>query len=99
MANSLSINQTVASTVDGVRTTLTSATIQYTTSSNFIAGGQDVGSAGWTALSLGSLTNVLGLTVLNDNTGPYTASVITVATGSGGGNKIGDSVSKNDSVK
>lgn len=89
MANSLSINQSVSSVIDGVRTTLSSNTTQNTTSSNFIAGGQDVGSAGWTSLSLGSLTNVLGLTVLNDNTGQYTASVVTIATGSAGLNIIG----------
>ena len=78
MANSISLNQSVTSVIDGVRTTLSSNTTQQTTSSNFIAGGQDVVSTGATALSMGSLTDVSILTVLNDNTGLYTASVIQV---------------------
>ena len=87
MANSVSINQSVTSIVDGVRTTLSSNTNQSTTSSNFIAGGQAVTASVWTAISLGSLTDVIILTVVNDNS-DNTASVITFATGAAGQNPL-----------
>jgi hypothetical protein len=85
MANSISINQSVNSTVDNVRTTLASNQNLQTTSSNFIAGTQTIGSVAWTALSLGSLTDIILYSVVNDDT-QYSASVITIATGSTGGN-------------
>ena len=77
MANSLSTQITVTSTVDGVRTVLSSNNNTNTTSSNFIAGTQQVTSSLYTPISLGSLTDVLSITVINDNT-VNTASVIQV---------------------
>ena len=82
MANSITTNSTVTSVIDGVRTTLSSNTNATTTSSNFVAGGQDIVSANYTHLSVGSLTDVAIFTVLNDNS-VYSASVIQV-TGSAG---------------
>jgi hypothetical protein len=87
MSNQISTQQTVTSVVDGVRTVLSSNQNTYTTSSNFIAGGQVVTSASWASISLGGLSDVRILTVTNDNT-VYTASSIYVATGSTGGNII-----------
>ena len=84
MSNSISINQSVTSVIDGVRTTLSSNTNQLTTSSNFIAGGQDILATGYSPLSIGSLTDVAIITVLNDNS-VYSASVIQI-TGSAGAN-------------
>ena len=86
--NSISLNQTVTSTIDGVRTVVNSNVVQNTSSSNFIVGGQDVGSAAWVALSVGSLTDVIGITVKNDDS-VYSSSIVTVATGSAGQNVIG----------
>ena len=77
MANSISTNSTVTSVIDGVRTTLSSNTSATTTSSNFIAGGQNVVSANATPLSVGTLADVAILTVLNDNS-VFSASVISI---------------------
>jgi ammonia channel protein AmtB len=85
MANSININQSINSTVDSARATLGSNQNLQTSSSNFIQGTQTIGSTTWTALSLGSLTDVILYSVVNDNVN-YTASVITIATGSVGGN-------------
>ena len=87
MANSISLNQSVTTTIDGNRSTLSSNINQDTTSSNFVNAEQDIGSAAWTQLTLGTLSNVLALSIQNDDT-VYTASVITIATGSAGGNII-----------
>lgn len=87
MANSISINQSFTSNCDGVRTTLATNITTFTTSSNFIAGGQAVTASGWTAVSLGGLTDIVGLTVYNDNS-DYSASVIALATGSAGQNLL-----------
>lgn len=83
MPNSLSIVTTVTSVVDGARTTLNSSNNLNTTSSNFISGTQQMTSSAATNISLGSLTDVLAVTVINDNS-VNTASVIQV-TGSVGG--------------
>ena len=88
MANTYVASQTVTTTIDGVRSSLSTNNTTYVTSSNFIVGGQAVTASAWTSLSLGSLTDVIGLSIYNDNT-LNTASVITVATGSAGQNVLG----------
>lgn len=77
MPNSISVNQSVSSVIDGVRTSISSNTNAYTTSSNFSAGSQDVTSSAATVISFSQLSDVFTLTVVNDNT-VYSASVIQI---------------------
>jgi hypothetical protein len=83
MANFLSTQVTVTNTVDNARNVLSTNANTNTSSSNYIAGTLVVGSAAWTQVSLGSLTDVLGLTIVNDNT-TYSTSVVQIS-GSGPG--------------
>ena len=87
MANSTSLNSSISTTVDNISVTGHASVSQNTTSSNAVAGNTNVTSSAWTSISLGSLSNVLSMWIWNDNT-TYTASVITVATGSAGQNVI-----------
>src|ERR1035437_1972296 len=82
MANSISTNISVNSTVDGVRTSVPSNVNTTTTSSNFLVGNLGLVATGYTAVSFASLNDVLLLSVVNDST-VYSQSVIQV-TGSVG---------------
>lgn len=94
MANSLSVQISVNSRVDNVTSTLSSTVTNQLTSSNVIIASANVNAAGWTQLSLGTLTDVQNIYVLNDNTvnatgtNNTTASYIAVATASNGGNQL-----------
>jgi hypothetical protein len=83
MANTISANASVTSVVDSVRTTVSTNTSTPTSSSNFIAGNAVVTGSAWTNVTVGTLSDVLLLTVYNDPT-VYSASVITLASGSAG---------------
>lgn len=83
MSNYVSQQITVTSTVDGVRTVMSSNTNTQTSSSNFLAGSQQVTSSAWTNLSLSQLSDVIALTITNDNT-QFSQSVVQVASGSNG---------------
>jgi hypothetical protein len=83
MSNSISQQLTVTSTVDGVRTVAGSNSNTQTSSSNFLAGGQEVTSSAWTDLSFSTLSDVITVTLTNDNT-QYSQSVIQFASGSNG---------------
>ena len=83
MANSLTLNSTVTSVIDGVRTSVANNQSTQTSSSNFLAGSQNVTSSAWTNISFTQMTDVLAVTVVHDNT-QYSQSVIQVASGSNG---------------
>jgi hypothetical protein len=87
MANSISVQTSMTSTVDGFTLSKASSLSANTTSSNAIGQTLSVTSSVWTQLSLGILTDVTNIYVWNDNT-VNTASVVSVATGSTGGNVI-----------
>lgn len=83
MANSISSNTTITSVVDGVRTSVSNNQSTQTSSSNFLAGSQQVTSSAWTNLSFSQLNDVFMLTVVNDNS-QYSQSVVQVYSGSNG---------------
>jgi hypothetical protein len=85
--NNITINTSMASTVDNITIRGAASVTQTTTSSNAIASSTNVTSSAWTQLSLGSLANVAAIWIQNDNT-VYTASVIAVGTGSAGQNTV-----------
>ena len=85
--NSISIQSTVTSQVDGVRTVVSSNQNLNTSSSNFIAGSEGLTNGGWTAIPTSSLADVQVITILNDNS-QYSASVISFATDNAGTNVI-----------
>src|ERR1041385_2065275 len=87
--NTLNIQTTMTSTVDNVRTVVSSNRNTPCSSSNFTAGSKTLGSAGWGLINdFSTLTDVAGFTILNDDDTQYSASVIKIATGSSGGNVI-----------
>lgn len=75
MANSISVQVTETSTVDGVRTVVSSNTTTQTSASNFVAGAEGITGSAWTNVSLSSLGDVFALTVVNDAT-TYSQSVV-----------------------
>ena len=81
--NQLSTNATVMSVVDSVRTTVSTNQNTQTSSSNFIAGNAVVTGSVWTAITLGTLDDVIGMTFYNDSS-VYSQSVISVALGAAG---------------
>jgi hypothetical protein len=81
MANQISINASVTTTVDGLRTTVSSNTNNnQLSSSNSLAGSQNITGSGWTTISFTGLSDVIALTVLNDAT-VYSQSVVQVLNG------------------
>ena len=87
MANSISVQATVTNTVDNIRNVISSNAVTNTTSSNVIVESSAVTASAWTQLSLDTLADVIALTIWNDNV-VNTASVVAVATGSGGQNLL-----------
>lgn len=87
MANSISIQTSIQSVVDGFRLSGTANSNGATTSSNAIGETINVYGNAWTAVSLGALTDVTALWAFNDNT-TISQSVIQLS-GSGGGMPIG----------
>ena len=83
MANSINSQVSVTSVVDGVRTTISSNIYTNTSSSNFLAGSQDVTGSAFTAQTFTGLNDVVSLTVVNDNT-VYSASIIQISSSAAG---------------
>ena len=79
--NTLTLKSTIASKVDNMTLGGSVSTYTNTSSSNAIATTFTVNNATWTTMSITPLNDVLAVWVQNDNT-TYSASVITVATGS-----------------
>src|ERR1035437_6735260 len=88
MADNFNSNTYVTSRVDGliIQSSNTSVNVN-TTSSNAIGGTAASTGSGWTQQSLTPLTDVLSIWLYNDNT-VLSASIISVATGSTGGNVL-----------
>ena len=87
MAYTLNINSIASATIDaGAFSIGKNASIQVS-SSNAIQSNVSLQTGSWTAISLGTLSNVAYISLYNDNT-VNTASIIQVATGSTGGNVI-----------
>jgi|ERR1035437_4107238 hypothetical protein len=88
MANNFNSSVFVTSRVDGltIQSSNTSVNVN-TTSSNAIGGTAASTGSVWTQQSLTPLTDVLSIWLYNDNT-VFTASIISVATGSSGGNVL-----------
>ena len=87
--NTLNIQTTLTSTVDNVRSVVSANQNTQCSSSNFTVGSKTIGSAGWVLISdFSTLTDVAGFCILNDNATAYTASIISIATGSAGGSSV-----------
>ena len=89
MSNTLNMQTTYTATADSVRSVLTNNQNTQCSSSNFTAGSKTLGNAAWTLITdFSTLTDVAGFAVLNDNATNYTASIISIATGSSGGSTV-----------
>lgn len=87
MANSISAQMSMTSTVDNMNLSIRSSLSTQTTSSNALGQSSTVTTASWSQLSTGSLSDIRSMAFYNDNT-VYSASVIQIATGSAGQNVI-----------
>ena len=85
MSNSISVQLTTTNTIDNIRNVISNNQSLATTSSNVLVASQAVTSSAWTQLSLGSLTDIINVTLWADNTN-YTSSTIAIASGSAGQN-------------
>ena len=87
MANTLNYSTNLNAQIDALGFSANKSVSLAITSSNAIQQSVTVNTSSYGAISLGSLSNVRAVWLWNDNSN-YSASVISVATGSTGGNQI-----------
>lgn len=87
MANTLNYTTNISAQVDALGFSANKSVNLGITSSNAIQQSVTIPTSSFTQISLGSLTNVRALWFWNDNV-TFTSSVITVSTGSSGGNQL-----------